>query len=295
MTDPQTSNDFMEQQLDERARAVEREFKADTLYMSGPIHFGLDDLIRGSVEFRRQADSADKLVVFITTSGGYIEVAQRIVETFRHHYKRVEFVVPNQAFSAGTVIALSGDAIHMDYYSRLGPIDPQVDTSSGRRVSALGYLRQYERLMKRACDKKNPITVAELTLLRDAFDQAELYQFEQARNLTITLLKRWLVNYKFRLWNKTEARGKRVTSAMKTRRAGKIATILNDTDRWHSHGYGISMTELIKDVGIRIDDLSANKPAYECVGKYATLTSDYMMRVGTEGVVHVVGRWLGYS
>lgn len=43
---------------------------------------------------------------------------------------------------------MSGDNIYMDYYSRLGPIDSQVQCRQGQMVPALGYLVQWERLVK---------------------------------------------------------------------------------------------------------------------------------------------------
>lgn len=97
--------------------------------------------IRAAVEdLRQREERPHRLAVLLTTSGGLIETVQRIVETLRHHYDHVSFVIPNFALSAGTVLAMSGDEIYMDYYSRLGPIDPQVQTVRGRQVPALGYL-----------------------------------------------------------------------------------------------------------------------------------------------------------
>ena len=121
---PEDANTAIEEQLDERLRALEDQFRADVLVFAGPIHHGLDDLIREAVEdrFGTRRGRKDKLIVILETTGGYIEVAQRLVGIFRQHYRRVEFVVPNFAMSAGTVLVLSGDAIHMDYYSILGPI-----------------------------------------------------------------------------------------------------------------------------------------------------------------------------
>src|SRR4029078_10078292 len=122
---------------------------------------------------------------------------QRIVDTLRHHYSIVDFVIPNYAMSAGTVLALSGDAIHMDYYSILGPIDPQLRRSGSQRmVPALGYLVQYERLIAKS--RKGELSTAELAFLLQKFDLAELYEYEQARNLSITLLREWLAKYKFK-------------------------------------------------------------------------------------------------
>ena len=132
-------------------------------------------------------------MICLTTAGGYIEVVKRIAETLRHHYERIEYAIPNSAFSGGTVLAMSGDAIHMDYYSRLGPIDPQVEIQDGNMVPALGYLIKYERLLEKARD--GTIAPAEVQLLLDGFDQAELYKYEQARELSITLLEEWLAKY----------------------------------------------------------------------------------------------------
>jgi len=108
--------------------------------------------------------------------GGYLEPVHRIVDTIRHHYGHVGFIIPNHAFSAGTVLAMSGDDIYMDYYSRLGPIDPQVQSARGRPVPALGYLVQWERLLAKA--KTGELTEPEVLLMIQGFDQAELYAYE---------------------------------------------------------------------------------------------------------------------
>ena len=122
---PQNANDFIEQQLDTMLAASEGAFKTDALTLRGALVSGVDDILRTVIENKR-SDSAwpNHLTLLLTTHGGYIEVVKRIVETIRHHYDHVNFVVPNYAFSAGTVLVMSGDCIYMDYYSRLGPIDP---------------------------------------------------------------------------------------------------------------------------------------------------------------------------
>lgn len=198
-------NAFVEQELNGRLAALEKEYEAHAITFIGPIIGGVDDLIRNAIEARRRSRPArSKLVFLLTTEGGYIEVVQRIVATLRKHYRTVEFIIPNSAFSAGTILALSGDAIHMDYYSRLGPIDPQVRSASGKMVPALGYLKRYDALIKKA--QENTITVAEVQILIHAFDQAELDLFDHARELSITLLEEWLVKYKFKAWSQTMTR-----------------------------------------------------------------------------------------
>src|SRR5579859_7525029 len=122
-------------------RAVEGRLGADAISLNGPLLFGVDDIIRKAVEKKFHEDPPrTKLVVLLTTGGGIVEVVPRIVDVFRRHYAVVDFIVPNYAYSAGTVLVMSGDAIHMDSYSRLGPIDPQLARHDGSQVPALGYL-----------------------------------------------------------------------------------------------------------------------------------------------------------
>jgi hypothetical protein len=287
-THPASANEFIEQQLHEGILKIERLFDADAISINGPILFGLDDSLRFLIEDKNSQDpQRDKLVVVLTTTGGYIEVVQRIVAIFRKHYKLVDFIIPNYAYSAGTVLAMSGDAIHMDYYSRLGPIDPQIETEHGRGVSALGYLERYNDLIKKA--GKNEISTAEVQLMIHGFDQGELYAWEQARELSITLLKEWLVQYKFKNWKKTRTRGRRVTSAMKQMRAAAIAKQLNNTKKWHVHGHGISMDVLTRDLRLQIDDFEKNTAMRDAIKEYHSLFTDYMTKTRGNAAAHIAG------
>lgn len=284
------ANDLIELQLDQRIGDLEDAFSAHVIAFCGGIYFGVDDLLRSTVERKRHLKPLRrKLVMVLTTSGGYIEIVQRIVGTLRKHYRIVDFVVPNYAYSAGTVLVMSGDAIHMDYYSRLGPIDPQVSTPAGRSVPALGYLERYKALIDKA--QNGDITEAEVQLLISGFDQAELYQYEHARELSIALLKEWLVKYKFKNWKVTKTRHLRVTKKMKEERAREIAQELNNTERWHYHGYGISMEVLRRDLNILIDDFSADDRKGSLVRGYHDLLSDYMAKRGAKGVIHIKGEY----
>jgi len=288
---PGNANEFVEEQLHRQIAELEDKFKAHVITFCGAILFGVDDLLRLAIEKKcQQEPRRQKIVVILTTNGGYIEVVQRIVATLRRHYRLVDFVIPNHAYSAGTVLALSGDAIHMDYYSRLGPIDPQVNTQSGSRVPALGYLERYNDLILKS---KEPggLTNAEIQLLIDGFDQAELYQYEHARELSIALLKEWLVRYKFKNWKVTRTRRIRVTKALKVARAEQIAKKLNDTKRWHVHGHGISKDVLERDLNLIIDDFGKDERTSEQVKNYHSLLSDYMIKRRMQGVIHFKGEY----
>ena len=297
MTDStkENSNEIIEEQLDSYINDLEIELNADVLTFSGAIRGNVDKSIRDAVETRKNDKNSNRktLFVILETPGGYIEVAQRIADIFRYHYKKVEFIIPNCAMSAGTVLAMSGDTIYMDYFSVLGPIDPQIEKISGDKynlIPALGYLVQYERLINKS--KAGQLTTAEITFLVEKFDPAELYSYEQARKLSIRLLKEWLVKYKFKNWTKTRTRKLKVTHQMRVKRAEKIAAILNDIERWHSHSRGISMPVLRRALKLEIEDFGKNKKLNEKIRTYSKLLNDYMMRMGQIAVLHRKGLYV---
>lgn len=98
-----------------------------------------------------------------------------------------------------------------------------------------------------------------MLLLRDQ-DLAMLRSFEQARDLTVALLKKWLVEYKFKDWNTHQTNsnklGQEVTAADKIKRAEKIAKDLSDNSLWHSHGRSIGLFELTHILKVKIEDYS---------------------------------------
>ena len=289
------ANEFIERQLDQYLQDLENELESDVLSINGLLIFGVDDAIRKAIEeLRQQPQSRSNLAVILTTAGGYIEVVQRIVYTLRHHYKVINFIVPNYAFSAGTVLVMAGNDIYMNYYSCLGPIDPQVETESGQRLPALGYLIQWERLIEKA--NNGTLTMAEMGLMVNGFDQAALYKYEQERKLSIALLEEWLVKYKFKNWKLTETQQIKVTRTMRKARAKAIGEELNNTERWHTHGYGITMEVLRKDKNLKllICDFDDFPTWCNIITSYNNLFDDYMMRRIHRGVIHTIGNYVPF-
>lgn len=286
------ANPAVEGMLDEHLGAIEESFGADGLAIYGPLEFGLDDNVRRIVEPLRQRGShGDQLVVLVDTDGGYLDVVHRIVDTIRHHYRIVSFVIPNTAYSAGTILAMSGDNIYMDYYSRLGPIDPQVQNDKGDAVPALGYLNRYESLIARSKSGDDPLSLLEIQLAISGFDQAELYMYDQARQQSVALLGEWLAKYKFKDWTTTETRGLTVTDEIRKQRAEEVASILNDTERWHSHSRGISAETLVNELKLKIDPFDVHA---DVIKRYHDLLKDYSALNAHIGVVHAVGMYDAY-
>lgn len=255
----------------------------DIISFYGPITPTVEENFKKIVEGIE--GKKNKVFIILTTRGGSAETTERLVNILRYHYSEVNFIIPNYAYSAGTIFCMSGDNIYMNYYSVLGPIDPQVMNKDGKYVPALGYINKLKELLDKA--EKNTISQAEFLILKD-FDLAELRTYEQARDLTVDLLKKWLVNYKFKNWNTTET-GKPVTSDMKSRRASEIAKILGDYDKWKSHGRPIDINTLKQDINIKIEDYSGNVVFNEKLDKYYSLLIDYIKKYNYENFFHTRG------
>lgn len=109
---------------------------------------------------------------------------------------------------------------------------------------------------------------------------AQLRRYEQARDLTVTLLKKWLVEYKFRDWQ-THAtdpakKGQPVTTEEKKARAEEIARILGDNKIWHSHGRMIGPATLQDLLRLKIDDYSRDTTLRPLVRTYNDLLTEYV-------------------
>ncbi len=249
---------------------LEKHLKADVLVYYGPIVNGSDSEIKDIVE--RIPNKKEVLYVILTTGGGVLLPVQRMVKVFRYYYKEVNFIVPNYAFSAGTILCMSGDKIYMNYFSCLGPIDPQVENKDNKLVPALGYLDKINELLDKA--KNNTLTQAEFLILKD-FDLAELKQYEQAKDLAISLLKKWLTQYKFKDWNQ-HSDGSIVTQQEKEARAVEIAELLSDNKKWNSHGFPIDIDTLTTELKLKIEDFSKDTKLNNLIVKYNDCLEEYV-------------------
>lgn len=273
--------------LKQRVIEIEQDFDADVIFYYGPIYPSVQRAFRDFIEqLKSEADTKDRLVVFINSPGGSAETVEKLVEIIRHHYQEVFFVVPDEAMSAGTIFCMAGDKIFMDYTSSLGPIDPQIHNGKNW-VPALGYLDQVERMIEKSAN--GLLTDAELVILQNQ-DLAMLSRFEQAKNLTVTLLKKWLVDYKFKDWlthRTTPAKlGQAVTLVEKQERAEEIAKLLSDNKLWHSHGRMIGISTLRAILKLKIEDYSNDKLRRDKIIAYNDLLTDYITRHDFKHFLH---------
>ena len=268
-------NKSTQQVLTDAFAALETILDADVMVYYGELIDGAEADVKQIIEqICHDGGKHEKLYILLTTTGGSLNPVKRMVNIFRHFYTEVNFIVPDYAYSAGTVMCCSGDKIFMDYYSVLGPIDPQVRNKDGKFVAALEYLDKINELIAKA--KKNELTNAEFIILKD-FDLAELRAYEQARDLAIDLLVEWLPKYKFKNWTIHNTSKAPVTDEEKKNRALEIAQNLSDNKEWKSHGRPISREELGK-LKLQIDQLEAQPDVYAAVTTYHELMIDYVRK-----------------
>ena len=227
------------------------------------------------------------LVVLLESDGGIIETVERIVDVMRENYEKVSVVIPNFAFSAGTVLALTGDEIYMNYFSVLGPIDVQVSDSFGNFASGYGILKEHEDLMKTINEAETYSKVrAEITILTRKM-QVPIFEIEQSILYGKNFVTDSLVKYKFKDWKVTENRKIPVTQKMKRDRALKIAEKFSDAEMWHSHGRGITMDRLESEgIKLLINDFGKNKDLESKIEKYRDFAVDFFKKQGYIDYIH---------
>lgn len=265
-----------------KLEALEKYFNADCIFYCGSIYasqYSFDKLFKDFIEnLVKENRYKKKLCVLLNTPGGVVETVEKMVRMIRFHYEDVSFIIPNQAMSAGTVFCMSGNKIYMDYSSSLGPIDPQIINKEGMLVPALGYLDEVDSMIKKSREGK--LSSIE-TLILQSLDLAQLNRYKQARELTITLLKEWLVKYKFANWkthrNNLSKKDQAVTEDEKMKRAEEIAKKLSDNKFWHSHARMIDINVLKNDLKLEIEDYSKNEELKNLIGQYNDLVLDFFI------------------
>lgn len=274
---------------------VGKQLKSEVIFLKSVMQQPVDDEVKHEIEELKAATTKKgalppkKLTVLLETSGGYIETVERIVNVFRMHYETVEYVVPNYAYSAGTVLALSGDELYMDYYSILGPIDPQIGADDGDgNLPGMGYLAKYEELVTQINQAATADEVrAQMAYLIKRFDPGKLFLIEQSVEHSKALLKDWLPKYKFKNWITHETSQTPVTDLDRQVRANEVAAALGDAKHWHSHGRGVGIRDLTSEkIKLKVVNYGENKALNNIIANYYGLMIDYMRKNRYAGALH---------
>ena len=251
----------------------------DILFYDAPISQWIIRNLKYIIEDIKKEKERNKISIILTTTGWQAEWAEDFVNILRNNYKIVDFIIPDYAMSAWTILAMSWDDIWMDYSSSLWPIDPQIQWNDWHFIPASWYLDRINELIEKE-KKWETLTTSEINIVISS-DVWRLKFIEQAKNLTVTLLKDWLVKYKFKDWNihegnfNPEKKWNNVTNEEKEERAKEIANMLWDIHLWHSHWRSINMEKLRTILKLKIKDINENdrlsltlKEYYDIINMY---------------------------
>lgn len=229
------------------------------------LSIGYSDL----VPFHDQLSNlkGSKLDLILETGGGSGEVAEDIVRSLHEKYEEIAVIVPGWAKSAGTIIAMAGDEILMEFASALGPIDAQLSWQ-GKVFSADALIEGMEKI-KREVEQTGTLNRAYIPMLQ-ALSPGELQSAENALSFAKKLVADWLVRHKFKKWETHSTTGIPVTTDEKKLRANEIATTLCDHKKWLTHVRSIKITDL-DAMRLRIIDYSKQPDLAEAIRRYHTL------------------------
>lgn len=87
----------------------------------------LDVMSEFCEHIRNIPENVDEIDLLISSQGGDPVAAWRIVSLLRERFSKISVLIPYDAQSAATVLALGANEIIMHPFSYLGPIDAQID------------------------------------------------------------------------------------------------------------------------------------------------------------------------
>lgn len=141
---------------------------------------GFTDLINSIPADKKEID------VLIHSPGGKPDATERLVYLLRKRFEQVHFLIPHSAYSAATMLALSGDSITLHSSATLGPIDPQINGIPARSIKK-GFAK--------VRDSIKPETLPAYLPLLEKYSLELLEICDDSEKLSKELITQWLGSY----------------------------------------------------------------------------------------------------
>jgi len=124
--------------------------------------------------------------VLLHSPGGRPDATERLVGLLRERFDEVNFLIPHSAYSAATMLALSGNSIILHPSAILGPIDPQINGVPARSIKR-GFEKAKERIIK-----EGPEALPAYIPLIEKYSLELLELCEDSEKLSKELVSTWL-------------------------------------------------------------------------------------------------------
>ena len=156
-----------------------------------PNFIDLSD-VDGFTDLVNSIKSNESIDVLLHSPGGRPDATERLVGILRGKFKEVNFLIPHSAYSAATMLALSGNHIILHPSAILGPIDPQINGIPARSIR-----RGFEKVKERIA-KEGPETLPAYIPLIEKYSLDLLELCDDSEKLSRELVSTWLKNYMFK-------------------------------------------------------------------------------------------------
>jgi Serine dehydrogenase proteinase len=197
------------------------------------------------------------LDLIIHSPGGSAEAAEQMLNYLRTQFDDIRCIVPLQAKSAATMLALGGDEIVMGLHSELGPIDPQIliPVPEGQRFApAHAILRDFGRAKREIADDV-AVLPAWTPILR-GYSGGLLEFCSQQIKLSQEIVAGWLERYMLRHWDNRAVLAQQISEHF-----GSEASY----DRFRTHGRPIRIEELGQLQGLKVQALEDDQHLQDAV------------------------------
>lgn len=187
---------------------------------------GFTDLVN-SIKDSKEID------VLLHSPGGRPDATERIVHILRNKFDRVHFLIPHSAYSAATMLALSGDSITLHPSATLGPIDPQINGIPARSIK-----RGFEKA-KETLKQEGPEALPAYVPLIEQYSLELLELCEDSETLSKNLVTEWI--------NEFMLRGKEIRNGQ----INEAVNFFSDYDKHLLHSRPLTINKL-KDFDLNI-------------------------------------------
>jgi hypothetical protein len=233
-----------------------------------PVSIDLSD-IDGFTDLVSSFKDSSSIDVLIHSPGGQPDVTERIVNILRNNFSEVHFIIPHSAYSAATMLALSGNSITMHPSATLGPIDPQLNGTPARSIK-----RGFENV-RDLLKKEGPEALPAYIPLIEKYSLDLLEICEDSEKLSKELVSNWLCEYMF-------------NGAKNSDEVKETVEYFSDYDKHLLHSRPL-LYKKIKDFGLNIS-IADNQlqeliwEAYIMLNGFFNMTPFVKLYENTEGV-----------
>lgn len=193
---------------------------------------------------------AEEIDLMIQSPGGEIGPTEKILQMIRNRFESFRVIVPNEAKSAATMLAMGSDEIVMGHTSELGPIDPQImkplPNGGFIFIPAHALINTLETIKERV-NQKEPYQVYMPILSNIEPEMIDICS--KAISESKEIAEKWLRTYML------DGNGDK---------AKKIVEDLSSTKVFKTHAKMISAQEA-KDLGLKVSILEKNDELWKLI------------------------------